>query len=161
MPLSQSSVGSGSPFCRSGSQPLRYAPSVSPLGHLGLDSSDDGAGVGDRHRPDVDQPIRQRDRLHQRVPMRLDQPRQRTAIADVDDVGVGPDERFDVGPAADGCYSTVGHCHRLRGGLCVVDGQNCSVDDKFGFGHTVILLDDGWLTAEMSPAQAGEGAWAG
>lgn len=86
------------------------------LGHLRLDRRDDVAGVGDRDRPDVHQPIRQRDRLHQRMPVRLDQSGQHAAVADVEDLGVGPDERIDVGVAADVDYPTVGHGQRFGGG---------------------------------------------
>jgi hypothetical protein len=50
------------------------------------------------------------------VPVRLDQPRQHAALADVDDLGFGSDQRFDIGPTADRSYSTVGDGQRLRGG---------------------------------------------
>ena len=99
------------------------------LGHLGADRGDDVVGLGNRDRPDVDHPVRQRDRLHQRMPVRLDQTGQHASVADIDHLGVRPDQRLDVGPAADGGDSAVGYCHRLGGGLCVVDGQDCSVDD--------------------------------
>ena len=99
------------------------------LGHLGTDRGDDVVGPGNRDRPDVDQPVRKRDRLHQRVPVRLDQTGQHTAVADIDHLGVRPDQRLDVGPAADGRDSAIDYCHRLGGGLCVVDRQDCSVDD--------------------------------
>jgi hypothetical protein len=51
------------------------------------------------------------------VAVRLDQPRQHAALADVDDLGIGSDERLDIGPAADRSYSTARNGQRLRGGL--------------------------------------------
>ena len=59
--------------------------------------------------------------------VRLDQSGHHAALPDVEDLGVGPDQRFDVGPAADGC-DPAAH-----------DGQHCSVDDKFGIGHRASL----------------------
>ena len=62
-------------------------------GDLAADGGDDVVGAGHRDGPDVDEPVGQHDRLHQRMPVRLDEPGHHAAVAEFDDVGVGPDPR--------------------------------------------------------------------
>jgi hypothetical protein len=50
-------------------------------------------------------------------------------------LGIGSDERGDVGPATDGDDPAVGDGERLDGGPGVVDGQYGSGDDEICVGH--------------------------
>jgi hypothetical protein len=73
--------------------------------------------------------------------VRFDQAGHDAAVADVENLGVGPDERFDVGPAADRRYSTACDGQRFGGGLRFVDRQHGSVDDKLSGWHYAIFVD--------------------
>ena len=110
-------------------------------GDLAPDRVHDGVGVAHRDGPDVDHAVGQHDRLHQRMSVRLDESRHHAAIADVQHLRVGSDQRLDVGPGADGDEPAVGHGQRLGRGCFGVDGQDCSVDDKVCGGHEDIFRD--------------------
>ena len=67
--------------------------------------------------------------------MRLNESRHDAAVTDIDGLGVGANERGDVGPATDGDDPAVGDGKRLGGGPGVVDGQYGSGDDDVCIGH--------------------------
>ena len=104
-------------------------------GHLAANGVDDLVGVAHRDRPDVHQPIGQRDRLHQRMAMCLNESRHHAAVADIDGLGVRADESGHLGPVTDRDDPAVGHRQRLGGGPGVVDGQDGSGDDDVCSGH--------------------------
>ena len=95
----------------------------SPLRHLPVDRRDDVVGVGDGDRADVDDPVRQRDGLHQRMAMCLNESRHDAAVTDVDGLGAGADQGGDVGAVPHRDDPPVGHGQRLSGGPLLVDGQ--------------------------------------
>src|SRR6516165_8745966 len=57
------------------------------------------------------------------------------AIADIDGLGVGSYQAFDIGAGADGDDAAVGDGERLGRGARVVDGQYGSGDDEVCIGH--------------------------
>lgn len=90
-PFSQSSVGSGNPFCSSGSQAIEVGAVGAAAGHLPMDRVDDVIGRRQRHRPDVDHPVRQYHRFHQRMSVRLNETGQHAALPDRHHRGIGLD----------------------------------------------------------------------
>ena len=69
----------------------------SPRGDLAAHRRDDVVGVGQGDRPDVDDPVRQRQCLHQRMAMRLNESRHDAAVTEINRLGVGADVCLDVG----------------------------------------------------------------
>ena len=99
---------------------------VFPARGLAADRLDDVVGAADGDRADVDDPIRQRDGLHQRMAVGLNETRHDAAVTEVDGPGVGADERGDLGAVTHGDDPAVGHGERLGRGSAFVDGQNGS-----------------------------------
>ncbi len=135
MSSSQASVGSGSPGCSSASQPLRYAPAAPRAAASRRIACDDVVRVARGDRPDVDDPVGQRDGLHQRMAVCLNESRHDTAGTDVDGSGVGADKSGHVRPVAHGDDPAVGDGERLGCGPRVVDGQYGSGDDEVCISH--------------------------
>ena len=104
-------------------------------GHLTVNRVDHLAGVAQGDRPDVDQPIGQRDRFHQRMAMRLNETRHHTAVTEVDRLGIRSDEAGHLRPAAHRDDPAVGNSQRLGGGPGLVDGQHGSGDDDICGAH--------------------------
>ena len=67
--------------------------------------------------------------------MCLNESRHDAAVADVDGLGVGADERGDIGAGADGDDPPVGDGERLGGGPGLVDGQYGPGDDEVCMRH--------------------------
>jgi hypothetical protein len=65
----------------------------------------------------------------------LDESRHDAAVADIDGLGVGTDERGDVGPVTDGDDPAVGDGDCFRRGPLVIDGQDGSGDDDICGSH--------------------------
>ena len=89
----------------------------SAVGDLAPDRVDDVVRVVHGDRPDVDHPVGQHDRFHQRVPVRLNEAGHHTAVADVYALRSGADPALDVRPTADRDDAAIGHRERLGGGL--------------------------------------------
>ena len=104
------------------------------VGDLAPDRGDDVVGVAHRDRPDVDHAVGQHDRLHQRMPVRLDEAGHHAAVAEFDDLGSGADPALDLGPIADRDDAAVGHRQRLGGGLEVIDGEDGPGNDQVSGG---------------------------
>ena len=137
MSSSQARFGSGRPDCSSASQPFQVGAGLSPFRDFVADRRDNFVGSGDGDGPDVDDAVRQRDRLHQRMTVRLDESRHYAAVADIDGLGVGADEALDVGPVAHRDDAAIGYGKRLRRGPGLIDGQHGSGDDDICGGHGV------------------------
>ena len=69
--------------------------------------------------------------------MRLNESRHDAAVAQVDGLGGGADERADLGSVAHGDDAAVGDGERLGGGPGVVDGQHGPGDDDIRIGHVL------------------------
>ena len=114
----------------------RYAPSAPRSATSRWIAADDGVGVAHRDGPDVDHPVGQHDRLHQRMPVRLDESGHHAAVADVDDLAC---RARSAARCRHGCRPR--RCGRRprpaprRWVASFVDGQHGSVDDKVSGRH--------------------------
>jgi hypothetical protein len=61
------------------------------------------------------------------------------AVPESEHLRIRADPGIDVGPLPDRDDVAVGHRERLRGGLCIVDRANCSLNDQVSDGRGVIL----------------------
>jgi hypothetical protein len=103
------------------------------------DRGDDGVRVAQSDGADVDHAVRQHDRLHQRVPVCLDEARHHACVFQVHGLRVRTDPGLDIGPVAHRDDAAVGHCYRFGGGLPFIDGENSSGEHEIGSGHPISM----------------------